>query len=137
MLGQFQQTNLRIEIEAPEAAIRKSLLEVANLKQWVLPPTFSQGMPEELTVGTEFTRWIGPIAVRHYVDFVDGNTLELLLSQGIDGFHRWQWGEGWIQSCLEGVSPLPLSLGHTISLLNLKRYLLQQSPRHESSGQFS
>jgi len=126
MLGQFQQTNLRIEIEATEAAIRKSLLDVGQLKQWMLPPTFSQGMPDHLTEGTEFTRWVGPIAVRHQVQRIDSHTLELILSQGIDGFHRWHWGEGWIQSCLEGVSPLPLGLGHTLSLLSLKRYLTQK-----------
>ena len=127
MLGQFQQTNIRIEIEATEAAIRKSLLNVAQLKQWMLPSGFSEGLPDELTEGTTFTRWIGPIAVCHHVKSVQSNTLELLLSQGIDGFHRWHWDDGWIQSCLEGVSPLPLGLGHTLSLLSLKRYLTTQT----------
>jgi len=37
-----------------------------------------------------------------------------LLSQGIDGFHEWYWGEGWVQSRLEGVSILPLNLGRSI-----------------------
>lgn len=136
MFGQFQQTNLRIEVEASEAAIRRSLLESAQLRQWMFPQGLSQEMPEELATGLEFTSWIGPIAVNHYVELAEANALGLLLSQGIDGFHRWYWGEGWIQSCLEGVSPLPLGLGHTISLLSLKHFLsvpTKSLPLHQDS----
>lgn len=126
MFGQFQQTNLRIEVEASEIAIRRSLLEVAQLRQWMVPQRLSQEMPEELVTGLDFTTWTGPIAVQHTVAFVEPNALGLLLSQGIDGFHHWHWGEGWIQSSLEGISFLPLGLGHTAALLSLKRFLTQQ-----------
>jgi len=44
-----------------------------------------------------------------------------LLSQGIDGFHEWYWGEGWVQSRLEGVSILP-NLGQTLNLLRLRQF---------------
>ncbi|MEG4629803.1 hypothetical protein QUB56_09295 [Microcoleus sp. AR_TQ3_B6] len=51
------------------------------------------------------------------------NCLRLLLSQGIDGFHEWYGGDGWLQSRLEGVSLLALSLGQTASLLRLREFL--------------
>lgn len=122
MLGTFQQSSLRIEINATEQALRDSLLRPHQLRQW-LPQKFSDGLPEELQVGTTFTSWLGPIAVQHQVDRVDSTCLRLLLSQGIDGFHEWHWGEGWIQSRLEGISLLPLNLGQTFSLLRLRQFL--------------
>ncbi len=64
----------------------------------------------------------GPGAVGHHADIADPNCLLLLLSQGIDGFHEWYWGDGWVQSRLEGVS-LPLNLGQTASLLRLREFL--------------
>jgi len=48
-------------------------------------------------------------------------TVYVLLSQGIDGFHEWYWGEGWVQSRLEGVS-MPLNLGQTLNLLRLRQF---------------
>ncbi|MGI0487364.1 hypothetical protein ACN4EK_18130 [Pantanalinema rosaneae CENA516] len=122
MLGTFQQSSLRIEINATEQALRDSLLRPHQLRQW-LPQKLSDGLPEELHVGTTFTSWLGPIAVQHQVDRVDSTCLRFLLSQGIDGFHEWHWGEGWIQSRLEGVSLLPLNLGQTFSLLRLRQFL--------------
>ncbi|MEG5215625.1 hypothetical protein QUB48_07680 [Microcoleus sp. ARI1-A5] len=38
-------------------------------------------------------------------------------------FHQWYWGDGWVQSRLEGVSLLPLNLGQTASLLRLREFL--------------
>ncbi|MEO1148710.1 MAG: hypothetical protein AAFY26_24345 [Cyanobacteria bacterium J06638_22] len=125
MLGQFQQTSLRIEVEATEAAIRQSLLRSDQWQKWSLLQRFSEGVPLELTPGTVFTTWTGPIAVQHQVDFVNDNALGLLLSQGIDGFHHWHWGDGWIQSSLEGISLMPLSLGHTLALMRLRQFLEQ------------
>jgi len=52
--------------------------------------------------------------------------LRLLLSQGIDGYHEWYWGDGWLQSRLEGISFLPLNLGQTLSLLKLRLFLSNQ-----------
>lgn len=122
MLGTFQQSSLRIEINATEQALRDSLVRPHQLRQW-LPQKLSDSLPEELQVGTTFTSWLGPIAVQHQVDRVDSTCLRLLLSQGIDGFHEWHWGEGWIQSRLEGISLLPLNLGQTLSLLRLRQFL--------------
>lgn len=123
MLGSFQQSNLRIEVEASEATIRDSLLRPDRFRQWLWPQTFSEGLPEQLQSGIIFTGWVGPIAIQHTVDRVELNALRLLMSQGIDGFHEWYWGEGWVQSCLEGVSLLPLGLGQTLSLTRLRLFL--------------
>jgi hypothetical protein len=70
-----------------------------------------------------FTTWTGPVAIQHQVEVQDSNCLRLLLSQGIDGYHEWYWGEGWVQSRLEGVSLLPLNLGQTLNLLRLRQFL--------------
>jgi hypothetical protein len=57
----------------------------------------------------------------------DRGAARLLLHQGIDGFHEWHWGDGWVQSCLEGVSLLPLNLGQTLTLVRLKQFLATRS----------
>lgn len=129
MLGTFQQSNLRIEVDASEQQIRDSLLSPAQFRQWLAPQTFSAGLPEHLQKGTVFTSWIGPIAIRHQVDWLEPNGIRLLMSEGIDGFHQWYWGDGWVQSSLEGVSLLPLNLGQTLSFLRLRQFLAQQKRR--------
>ncbi len=140
MLGNFQQSQLRIEIEATTDAIRDSLLHPVQLEKWLLGQRFAPGMPEELLPGFQFTTWTGPVAIHHQVDVVKSNCLRLILSGGIDGFHEWYWGlsggidgfhewywgEGWVQSRLEGVSLLPLNLGQTLSLLSLRQFLATQ-----------
>jgi hypothetical protein len=60
------------------------------------------------------------------VERIENNGFRLLLSQGIDGYHEWYWGEGWVQSRLEGVSLLPLNLGQTLNLLRLRTFLREQ-----------
>lgn len=128
MFGSFQQSSLRIEIAASAQQIGDSLLRPAQFKQWLFPQTFSSGLPDRLYSGLVFTSWIGPVPIQHQVDHLDANGLRFLMSRGIDGFHEWYWGDGWVQSCLEGVSPLPLNLGQTLSLLRLRQFLaLQQS----------
>jgi len=126
MLGNFQQSQLRIEIEASTDAIRDSLLHPVQLEKWLLGQRFAPGMPEELLPGFQFTTWTGPVAIHHQVNVVKSNCLRLVLSGGIDGFHEWYWGEGWVQSRLEGVSILPLNLGQTLSLLSLRQFLATQ-----------
>jgi hypothetical protein len=126
MLGTFQQSNLRIEIEASEQEIRDSLLCPAQFRQWLFPQTFSEGLPDRLHEGLVFTSWLGPIAVQHQVEKVEANGCRLIMSKGIDGFHEWYWGDGWVQSCLEGVSLMPLNLGQTLSLLRLRQFLTAQ-----------
>ena len=123
MLGTFQKSHLRIEIEATEATIRDSLLRPSELTSWLWPQRFSPGLPEQLSEGVKFYSWIGPIEIRHHVDVMGSNCLRLLLSEGIDGFHEWYWGDGWIQSRLEGISMLPLNLGQTLSLLRFREFL--------------
>jgi hypothetical protein len=126
MLGNFQQSQLRIEIEASANAIHDSLLRPAQLQKWLIGQRFAPGMPEELQAGLQFTTWTGPVAINHQVTVAKANCLRLLLSGGIDGFHEWYWGEGWVQSRLEGVSMLPLNLGQTLSLLSLRQFLAIQ-----------
>ena len=125
MLGQFQQSNLRVEIPASEATLRDSLVQPAKLQQWLLPVRLEKGLPEQLHPGLTYTSWVGPVAIQHDVDRVDPTCLRLRLSKGIDGYHEWCWGEGWVQSRLEGVSLLPLALGQTLSLLRLRQFLAQ------------
>lgn len=126
MLGNFQQSHLRIEVEASAVAIGNSLLRPSQLNSWVWPQRFSAGLPEQLHQGLTFTSWVGPVAIQNHVDVADSNCLRLLLSQGIDGYHEWYWGEGWVQSRLEGVSLMPLKLAQTLSLLNLRQFLSAQ-----------
>ncbi|MEM1393127.1 MAG: hypothetical protein AAF757_06740 [Cyanobacteria bacterium P01_D01_bin.116] len=123
MLGSFQASQLRIEIDASQKTISESLLHPMQLGKWLPSGKLPSGMPEELYPGFEFTTQIGPLSIHHQVDVASPNSLRLLLSQGIDGFHEWYWGEGWVQSRLEGISMLPLSLGQTASLFSLRQYL--------------
>ncbi|WP_421655496.1 hypothetical protein [Leptothermofonsia sp. ETS-13] len=124
MFGIFQQSNLRVEVAAPEQALRESLTQPAKLRQWLAPVQLDSGLPEQLQPGLSYTSWIGPFPVQQYVDRVDEHCLRLLLSKGIDGYHEWVWGDGWVQSRLEGVSLLPLNLSQTFSLLKLKQFLM-------------
>ena len=123
MLGSFQTSQLRIEVDASQQAISESLLQPMQLEKWLPSGKLPTGMPEQLNYGFEFTTHIGPITIHQQVDLASENSLRLLLSQGIDGFHEWYWGEGWVQSRLEGISLLPLSLSQTASLLSLRQYL--------------
>ena len=121
MLGSFQQSNLRIEVNASEKKIEESLLESDRLKQWMWPQFTS--LSGKLKPGDTFISSIGLVEIEHQVEVVDDSYLRLLLSKGIDGFHEWHWGEGWLQSRLEGISVLPLNLGQTFSLFRLRQYL--------------
>lgn len=123
MLGKFQQSQLRIELEASASAIRDSLIRPEQLEKWIPSGRFESGMPEELYPGFKFTSKIAVVPIHHQVDVVGTDCIRLLLSQGIDGFHEWYWGEGWVQSRLEGLTLLPLALGQTLSLLSLRNFL--------------
>lgn len=122
MLGSFQQSNLRIEVNATEKTIADSLLESERLKQWMWPQNFTP-LSGKLKPGDTFTSSLGLVQIEHKVETVDDNSLRLILSNGIDGFHEWHWGEGWLQSRLEGISLLPLNFGQTFSLFRLRQYL--------------
>ncbi|MGL5509270.1 MAG: hypothetical protein ACRDB1_06600 [Microcoleaceae cyanobacterium] len=126
MLGTFQKSELRIEIEASQAEIGACLTRPVQLQKWLWPQKLSTGLPNTLTAGLEFSSWTGLIEVKHRVEVVSPNSLRLLLSGGVDGFHEWYWGDGWLQSHIEGVSLLPVSLGQTTNLLKLREYLRLQ-----------
>ena len=126
MLGSYQQSQLRIEVEASEKAIRDSLLCPEHLQKWIFPQRLSSGLPEQLGSGMTFTSSIGPVAIGHQVQVATPNCLRFLLNGSIDGFHEWYWGEGWVQSRLEGISLLPLNLAQTLGLLNLRQFLATQ-----------
>jgi hypothetical protein len=119
----FQKSNIRIEVLASAEELRKNLTHPEQLQKWLRTQQFPPGLPEQFQQGLTFITWIGPIPIQHDVKAVEANRLLLLLSQGIDGFHEWYWGEGWVQSHLEGISLLPLNLGQTISLLQLRQFL--------------
>jgi len=123
MLGNFQQSHLRIEVEASSNVIGESLLHPTQMRRWLWQVRFPDGLPEQLHHGLIFTSWMGLVPIQHQVDLAESNCLRLLLSQGIDGYHEWYWGEGWVQSRLEGISLLPLNLSQTVSLLQLREFL--------------
>ncbi len=129
MFGQFQQSSIRIELPASQQDLAASLLKPAQLRQWLFPQRLSNGLPETLEPGLTFTSWITAIPIQHQVEQAGEESLRLLLSQGIDGFHEWQWGEGWVQSRLEGVSILPLQLGQTFALMRLRQFLTASHPQ--------
>ena len=70
-----------------------------------------------------FESKLGFVKITHKVEKLSAYGVRFLLSESIDGFHEWQWGDGWVQSRLEGISLLPLNLGQTLSLTRLKNYL--------------
>ncbi len=123
MLGKFQKSNQRIEIQASAKSIRNSMLYPEKLSQWLWVGKLSPGLPEKLSAGLTFTTQIGFVNIENEVVIATENCLRLLLSQGIDGYQEWFWGEGWIQSRLEGISFLPLNLAQTICLYSLREFL--------------
>lgn len=126
MFGNYQQSNLRIELDASATQINESLTVPGNLKQWLWPQQLSIGT-QTLSEGEVFSSTLSPglgiVTVNHQVETLSPSGIRFLLSGSIDGFHEWQWGDGWVQSRIEGISLLPLSLGQTLSLTRLKQHL--------------
>ena len=120
MLGTFQQSQLRIEVDASARTIADLLLVPEQWSLWLLPREFYDKLPDKLTPGTSYSLGQGAIAVTHEVQSVTDHSLRVLLSGGVDGYHEWQWGEGWVQARLEGVSILPLKLSQTLTLGRLR-----------------
>ncbi|MDB9496037.1 hypothetical protein PN441_15445 [Spirulina major CS-329] len=131
MFGHYQKSCLRIELDASQAAIAASLQNPDQFRRWLFPQRLETDIPNPLKAGATFTAWTGPIAIDHYVDLATPQSLRLILSRGIDGFHEWYWGDGWVQSRLEGVSLLPIALGQTATLIRL-RYFLTRSAAGDS-----
>lgn len=123
MLGSFQRSSLRLEVEASAEQIEAALTRPDYFQQWLWPQQFTGELSFQLAPGSRFQGLLGPITIHHTVDSVHANRLCLILSQGIDGVHQWTWDDGWVQSSLQGISVLPLSLGHTITLLRLRNFL--------------
>ncbi|MEM1308929.1 MAG: hypothetical protein AAGF98_05395 [Cyanobacteria bacterium P01_H01_bin.153] len=126
MFGTFQQTTLRVEVDAPATIIRDSLLQPRQFTQWLWPQTFSVGLPDVLEAGTVFTSYLGPVKVQHQVTDLTPQSIRFLLWEGVDGFHEWCWGDGWVQSRIEGISLLPINLGQSLNLMRLQRFLALQ-----------
>ncbi len=132
MLGNFQQSQLRIELEASQNIIRDSLLNTAQLRQWIWPHNLSADLPEKLSAGLVFTSKLGFVEIEYLVKVADENSLQLILSKGIDGYHEWCWSDGWVQSRLEGISLLPLDLGQAYSLMRLRQHINNMQQHNES-----
>jgi hypothetical protein len=123
MLGNFQRSELRIEVPATASKIRDKLLSPPALTKWLFPQRMTFPSQDLLSVGTKYRSTFGPIVVEYLVDRVDTQCLRLLLSNSIDGYHEWYWGEGWVQSRVEGISLIPLNLHQTTTLLRLRQAL--------------
>lgn len=123
MLGAFQSCRLRLEVNGSRLAIRDSLTCPDQIQRWLFPQQLEPGLPRTLTAGLTYkTQWMG-LTIVHEVIAVNEEGLKLLLSGSVEGFHYWHWGEGWIQSHLEGVSLIPLKLAHTLALFQLRSFL--------------
>ena len=124
MLGTFQQSHVRIEVNANGDRLKACLTDPILLQQWLVFQRFPAKMPDRLSVGNQFLSLAGwTVPVNHEVNVVENDRILFTLSQGIDGFHEWMWGDGWVQSRIEGISGLPINLGQSLSLLGLKQFL--------------
>ncbi|MTF38468.1 hypothetical protein [Cyanobacterium aponinum] len=123
MWGKFQQSELRIEVSADEKKLKDSLLNIEQLEKWFFPLKFQDKHPNKLESGDKFTIKLGLVEVRNEVEIINSNCIRFLLSGGIDGYQEWCWGDGWIQSRLEGVSILPLNFAQTMNLLRLRTFV--------------
>lgn len=127
MLGNFQTSQLRIEVKASEELLRESLLNTSVLRQWLWIAKLDDRLPLILELGSTYSSWILGVEIHHEVETVNDNCLRLLLSKGIDGYHEWYWGKDWVQSRLEGISLLPLNLAQSLTLLCLRDFLRKKS----------
>ncbi|PSO49389.1 MAG: hypothetical protein BRC33_07050 [Cyanobacteria bacterium SW_9_44_58] len=123
MFGTFQQSHLRIEVNASAQLIGESLLSPEKLRQWLFPQQISPGLPNQLEEGLTFSTRTGFITIKHEIESLRDCYIRFLLSEGIDGYHEWCWDEGWVQSRLEGISMLPLNLAQTASLFRLRQFV--------------
>lgn len=123
MWGKFQQSELRIEVSANEKKLKDSLLNIEQLEKWFFPLKFQDKRPNQLKSGDKFIIKLGLVEVRNEVEIINSNCIRFLLSGGIDGYQEWCWGDGWIQSRLEGVSVMPLNFAQTMNLLRLRTFV--------------
>jgi hypothetical protein len=129
MWGTFQQSTIRIEVEAKADRIRDCLLDPSLLKQWVWPQSFDPTFSLPLQLGRTFDSSLGPLIFHHQVTELDETFLRLVLWGAADGFSDWLWGHGWVQLRIEAVSLVPLGLGQTLLLKQLQSFVQQKSSR--------
>ncbi|MFN4279545.1 SRPBCC domain-containing protein [Thermosynechococcus sp.] len=122
MLGRFQSSHVRIEVPATAEQVRDYLTQPAQLRQWLWPLRL-QTTGDRLQVGETFTGEFLGLKLEHRVELLTEGRLVLVLRQAVEGWQEWSWGDGWVQSCIEGVTPLPLELGQTFLLWRLKSAL--------------
>jgi len=138
MFGTYQSSRIRIEIAASAEQVAGSLTEPEQLRKWLWPQQIklsktATGWSKDsaplnrLSAGQEFESTLGLLKVNHCVEMLSPGGIRFVLSGGIDGFHEWQWGDGWVQSRLEGISLVPLNLGQTLSLTRLRMYLTKDA----------
>lgn len=127
MFGSFQESKIRIEVQAPATIIRESFYHTKQLKTWLWTQHFERNLPDRLSPDLTFSTWIGPVEIQHQVAIADEQGLRFILSKGIDGYHEWSWGDNWIQGRLAGISLLPLNLGQSVALNNIKNYVEKQA----------
>lgn len=119
MFGEFQQSTVRIQVAADAPTLRRCLTEFVLIRKWAWAQSFPGSLPEQMHEGLEFDSYFGPVRLGHRVAELSDTTLELVLWGGVDGRSRWYWGDGWVQSTVEGVSLIPLGLGQTGLLKSL------------------
>lgn len=122
MLGTFQSSHLRIEMPATAAQLTAYLTEPPQMRQWLWPLQL-EGGGERLYPGSQFTTQLGWLTIEHHVELMSTHRLVWVLRRGIEGWQEWCWGDGWVQSCVEGVTLLPLELGQTLLLWRLRAAL--------------
>ena len=123
MLGKFQTSELRIEVKASSSIIQESLMNLEQLQKWFFPLKFTEHNSSVLEEGDCFSCDLGLVKVKNQVQIINSNCFRLILSEGIDGYQEWCWGDGWVQSRLEGISLFPLNLAQTLNLLRLRGWL--------------
>ncbi len=123
MLGTYQNSHLRLEVSNPAAQIRDSLITVHQINQWIWPQQLEPSLPPSLSLGLRYKSQLGGLTLDHEVLALGDQELNLRLENGVNGFHHWRWGDGWIQSQLEGVTLMPLNLAHTYALWRLRSFL--------------
>jgi hypothetical protein len=128
MWGKFQSSQLRIEVKASADKLKASLLHPSQLSKWLFPLQIkpSNHLRDILQQGDKFAVSLGLVTIDNQVELVTDNCLRLILSQGIDGYQEWSWGDGWVQSRLEGISLLPLNLAQTVNLFRLKEFVREK-----------
>ncbi len=135
MWGKFQSSQLRIEVKAKAEDLKNSLTKREKLSKWFFPLQIKSNLAgDSWQKGDRFTVSLGLVEVENQVELINENCLRLTLSKGIDGYQEWSWGDGWVQSRLEGISLLPLNLAQTFNLVRLREFVKPQDEKGENKS---